>query len=197
MEAGAELVARARLICGEAHVLTTQTVLSTYRSDGIRRDGPPPLAAILPGSGTEVAGVVAACVAAGVRYVVRGAGTSTGGGALPVADGVLIVLSRMRRIIDLTPTELTVEAGVPLAALPSTPGRTWLGPAQRLGTVGGHLAETAGSGNVVALELVRPDGAHLHLGGPSPGYDVAGAFPGSRGRAGIAVAVTLRAVPDP
>lgn len=198
MEAGAELIARARLICGEQHVLTNATVLATYRSDGVRRDGPLPLAAILPGSASEVASVVSACAAAQMPYVVRGAGTSQSGGALPIADGVLIVLTRMRRVISSAGLELTVEAGAPLALLPpASSGRHWVDHTELLGTVGGHLAETAGVGNVIALELVRPDGTQVALSGSFPGYDVAGAFPGSRGLAGIAVAVTLRAVELP
>ena len=197
MEAGAELIARARLICGEQHVLTSPTVLSTYRSDGIRRDGPLPRAAILPGSASEVASVVAACFESQLPYVVRGAGTSQSGGALPRGDGVLIVLTRMRRVIRVAGSELTVEAGAPLAALPPAPYGAWLDPRELLGTVGGHVAECGEVGNVVALELVRPDGAHLQLDGRFPGYDIIGAFPGSRGRAGIAVTVTLRAVPAP
>lgn len=196
MEAGAELVARARLICGEQHVLTNATVLATYRYDGVRRDVPAPIAAILPGSASEVASVVSACCAAGVRYVVRGAGTSTAGGALPAQEGVLIVLTRMRRVISLTGSELTVEAGVPLASLPQEPGRRWIAAGETLGTVGGHIAETPSIGNVVGLDLVRPDGTQLRLYDGFPGYDVAGAFPGSRGRAGIAVGITLRAVPE-
>ena len=195
MEAAAELIARVRLICGEEHVVTNPTVLSTYRSDGMRRGGPLPLAAILPGSASEVANVVSACASSAMPFVVRGAGTSTGGGALPIANGVLIVLSRLRRIIGVTHAELTVEAGVPLSGLPPAATGSWLEAAGQLGTVGGFLAETPGAGNVTALELVRPDGAHVQLSSGSPGYDVAGAFSGSRGRAGIAVSVTLRAVP--
>ncbi|MGH2836473.1 MAG: FAD-binding oxidoreductase, partial [Solirubrobacteraceae bacterium] len=156
MEAGAELIARARLICGEQHVLTNPTVLSTYRSDGIRRDGPLPLAAILPGSAAEVANVVLACAAAGIPFVVRGAGTSQRGGALPIASGVLIVLTRMRRIVGVAGSELTVEAGAPIATLPPSPAGSWLETTERLGTVGGHIAETGGVSNVVAVTLVRP-----------------------------------------
>jgi glycolate oxidase len=197
MEAGAELIARARLICGEQHVLTNATVLSTYRCDGMRRDGPLPLAAILPGSAPEVASVVSACADAQMPYVVRGAGTSQSGNALPIADAVLIVLTRMRRIGAVVGSELTVEGGAPLAGLPRLLGRCWVEDGAVLGTVGGHIAETAGVGNVVALDLVRADGTQLQLSSAFPGYDVAGAFPGSQGRAGIAVAVTLRAVPQP
>lgn len=197
MEAGAELIARARLICGEQHVFTEPAVLSVFRSDGRRRDGPLPRAAILPGSATEVATIVAACAQARLPYVVRGAGTSQSGAALPRADGVMIVLTRMRHVIRVAGPELTVQAGVPLAALPPAPYGSWLDPHEPLGTVGGHLAETAGVGNVVALELVRPQGTLVHLEAGFPGYDITGAFPGSKGRAGIAVTITLRAMPRP
>jgi glycolate oxidase len=196
MEAGAELIARARLICGEPHVLTNPTVLATYRYDGQRREGPLPAAAILPGSATEVADIVSACRGSAVRYVVRGAGTSPSGSALAHAGEVLIVLTRMRRVIRLAGNELTVEAGTPLVSLPPCPFGAWHDTAERLGTVGGHVAETAGIGNIAGLELVRPDGALVRLSPRFPGYDVAGAFSGSKGRAGIAVAVTLRAVPQ-
>lgn len=198
MEARAELIARARLICGEQHVLTHPAVLSTYRSDGRRRHGGPlPLAAILPGSASEVAGIVSACAALGVPYVVRGAGTSTGGGALAGARAVLLVLSRMRRIVRCTRSEITVEAGAPVTALPQPSGATWFAQQPPAGTVGGHVAETPGIANLSALQLVHTDGTLLQLDDRQPGYDVAGAFPGSRGRAGTAVALTLRAVPAP
>ncbi len=67
----------------------------------------------------------------------------------------------------------------------------------RVGTVGGHVAETAGIENVDALELVDPSGRRVRVESGLPGYDIAGAFPGSRGRAGIAVAITLRAALEP
>jgi len=196
MQAGAELVARARLICGEQHVLTHPTVLSTYRSDGLRRNGPLPLAAILPGSAAEVAGAVSACAATGTPFVVRGAGTSHSGGALPTADGVLIVLTRMRRILALEQggDEITVEPGVPPAALARAAPACWFAEPDPIGTVGGHIAETPGIGNVCGLELVQSDGTPVRLDARDPGYGITGAFLGSRGRAGIAVAITLRAV---
>lgn len=192
MEAGAELIARLRLICGERNVLTHPALLSVYRSDGLRRDGPLPAAAVLPGTTVEVANIVSACVGAGAAFVVRGAGTSRRGGALGPTGAVLIVLSRLRRILELTSTRLTVEAGAPLAALPPPASGRWLDTDERLGTVGGFLAETPGGADVAAIELVRPDGSRHQLGATGLGYDLAGAFPGSRGRVGIAVTITLR-----
>jgi glycolate oxidase len=197
MEAGAELVARARLICGEQHVITSPTVLSTYRSDGVRRSGPLPLAAILPGSASEVAGLIGACVATTTSYVVRGAGTSDGGGALPVADAVLIVLSRMRRILAVSSDgeEITAEPGAPPDALARAAGARWFEQPATAGTLGGLLAESPGVANVRALDLVAPDGTFVRLDARHPGYDLTGAFAGSRGRSGVAVAITLRALP--
>lgn len=192
MEAGAELIARARLICGEQHVITHPAVLSAYRSDGLRRDGPLPLAAILPGSATEVASVVSACHAAGIPQNVRGAGTSRDGGALPVAGGVLVVLTRMRRVIAVTGDEVTVEPGAPLSSVISLGAVSWPVDREPLGTIGGHIARTAGIANITALELVRPTGKLARLDWRQPGYDVPGAFPGSRGTVGIAVGLTLR-----
>jgi glycolate oxidase len=198
MEAGAELAARARLICGERHVITEPAELSVYRSDGLRRNGPLPLAAILPGSAAEVAGVVSACAATSIPYVVRGAGTSHSGGALPIAGAVLIVLTRLRRILAHEPQreQVTVEAGVPAASLPQPRATAWFSGADppAVATVGGHVAETAGIANVCALELVQPDGKRVSVDDRTPGYDLTGAFPGSRGHAGIAVTLTLRAV---
>jgi hypothetical protein len=119
IDAATELFARARLICGPEHVVTDPVVLSTYRSDGVKRDGPLPLAVVLPGSASEVAGVVAACADAEISWTVRGAGTSQSGVALASAGQVLIVLARMRRILRGRDAddELTLEPGVPLAAL--------------------------------------------------------------------------------
>src|SRR5579875_866345 len=192
MEAGAELIARARLICGEPHVITHASVLAAYRSDGLRRQSPLPLAAILPGSTTEAANVVAACAATGVPYVVRGAGTSTTGDALPVGDGVLLVLTRMRRILSADRDELTVECGVPVSTLLPLGALSPPDGAALLGTVGGHIAQTSGIANLSAIELIRPSGELVKLDSRQPGYDLCRAFPGSLGRAGIAAAITLR-----
>lgn len=191
MEAGPELIARARLICGEQHVITHPSVLSTYRSDGCKRDGPLPLAAILPASVSEVSGVVAACAAAGVSFRVRGAGTSVSGDALPAAGGVLVVLTRMRRILAVHDHEVTAEAGVPIAALLPLGAVPWPEGTEPLGTIGGYVAQSAGLANISALELVGSDGALARLDWRQPGYDLAGAFPGSRGRGGIAAVITL------
>jgi glycolate oxidase len=194
IDAATELFARARLICGPEHVVTDPVVLSTYRSDGVKRDGPLPLAAVLPGSASEVAGVVAACADAEISWTVRGAGTSQSGAALASAGQVLIVLARMRRILRGRDAddELTLEPGVPLAALSRLSSAPWLAQAGIVGTIGGHVALTPGLGALTALELVDLDGRLVQFDSRQPGYDVVGAFCGSCGRVGIAVSLSLR-----
>ena len=107
------LVAQLTGIVGAKWVYTDEHELRTYESDGLLQYSAIPAAAILPGSAEEVAAVVGACARANVPWVARGAGSGLSGGALPIADGVLIVLSRMKRIleIDLENQRVCVEPG--------------------------------------------------------------------------------------
>src|SRR3954453_32583 len=95
------LVEQLQAVVGAAHVLTDQHQLRTYESDGLLQYAALPRAAVLPGSAEEVQQVVKACSDAGGAIVARGAGGGRGGGALPHEDGVLVVLSRLRRIIEV------------------------------------------------------------------------------------------------
>src|ERR1700684_1380725 len=108
------LASRLQEICGREFVLTHQHELATYRSDGLLHYREVPTAAVLPGSAEQVQQVVRACFEAEVPWVARGSGTGLSGGALPVAEGVLIVLSRLRRIlsIELDDSRVVVEPGV-------------------------------------------------------------------------------------
>src|SRR2546421_4734117 len=100
MASGAELIAQLEGICGSEQVLTHPHALATYRSDGLAHYRQTPLAAVLPGSAGEVQQVVTACFEAQVPWVARGAGTGLSGGALPIAEGILIVLARLRRVLS-------------------------------------------------------------------------------------------------
>src|SRR5437773_1592809 len=103
-----------RRICGPEHVLVHPHALRTYESDGLLHHRVSPAVAVLPGSAEEVRRVVRACHDAGVPWVARGSGTGLSGGALPVSDGVLIVLTRLRRIleVDLDNQRVIAEPGV-------------------------------------------------------------------------------------
>nr|MDQ3343716.1 FAD-binding protein [Actinomycetota bacterium] len=95
-------------------VLSDPAQLATYECDGLTGYRVVPALVVLPTSTSQVAATVLACARRGVPFVARGAGTGLSGGALPHAEGVLIVLSRMRRIldIDVANQRMVVEPGV-------------------------------------------------------------------------------------
>jgi glycolate oxidase len=101
VDGGLRLIDKLRRICGDEHVVTDHHALRTYESDGLLQYAAMPRVAVLPGTGDEVAAVVRACHEAGVAWVARGSGSGLSGGALPIEDGVLVVLSRLRRILEV------------------------------------------------------------------------------------------------
>jgi len=203
-------------ICGEAHVLTHRHELRTYESDGLLQYAALPAAVVLPGTAAEVAEVVRACHRARVPFVARGSGSGLSGGAMPVEEGVLISLSRLRRIleVDLDNQRVTCEPGVTNIAISEAVGPTHFYPpdpsSQIVCSIGGNVAENSGGAHcfkygfttnyVTGLEVVLPDGEVVTLGGKGldvPEYDLVGAFVGSEGTLGIATAITVRVVPSP
>jgi glycolate oxidase len=210
----AELVS----ICGPERVITEHAALRTYESDGLLQYAVVPAAAVLPDTAGEVAAVVAACHRAGVPWVARGSGTGLSGGSLPIEGGVVVVLSRMRRIleVDLANQRVVVEPGVTNAQISAAVGPTHFYPpdpsSQIICSIGGNVAENSGGVHcfkygfttnwVVGCEVVLPDGSTAVLGGAAgeldrPGYDLLGAFVGSEGTLGVATKITLRITPAP
>ena len=142
----------------------------------------------------------------------RGSGTGLSGGALPHADGVLIVTSRMRDILEVAPEDqrAVVEPGVINLHVTraAAPHGYYYAPdpsSQQVCSIGGNVAENSGgahclkygftTNHVLGVELVTPDGEVVELGGrapDAPGYDLLGAFVGSEGTLGIATEVTVR-----
>jgi glycolate oxidase len=210
------LAARLRSVVGARWLLTDEHELRTYESDGLLQYKAVPAFAVLPADGEQVRAVVAACAQAGVPWVARGAGSGLSGGALPVREGVLIVLSRLTRIleVDLDNGRVCVEPGVTNAAVSAAVGPDFFYPpdpsSQVVCTIGGNVAENSGGAHcfkygfttnyVTGLEVVLPDGEVVTLGGAAldaPGYDLIGAFVGSEGTLGVATKVWLRVVPVP
>src|SRR4029450_2705812 len=103
-----------RWVLGADAVVDDPLQLATYECDGLTGYRVLPALVVLPESTEQVAAVVRACAREGVPFVARGAGTGLSGGALPHADGVLIVTARMRRILegDLANRRMTLEPGV-------------------------------------------------------------------------------------
>jgi glycolate oxidase len=213
MRATQDLVERLQAIVGEEHLLTDSDALATYRSDGLLHYRQAPLAAVLPGNGAEVQAVVTACHDAGVPWVARGSGTGLSGGALPVAEGVLIVLARMRRIlaVDLDDGEVVVEPGVTNLGISRAVAPTHFYPpdpsSQIVCSIGGNVAENSGGAHcfkygftanyVTGLDVVLSDGRAVELQRDAPGYDLLGAFVGSEGTLGVVTRIRLRVVPAP
>src|SRR5947209_16684536 len=150
MASESQLVARLQEICGAEHVLTHPDALATYRSDGLVQHRQTPRAAVLPATAEQVQAVVHACYQAETPWVARGAGTGLSGGALPVAEGVLIVLARLRRIlsVELEDSRVVVEPGVTNLAVSRAVAPTHFYPpdpsSQVVCSIGGNIAENSG-----------------------------------------------------
>jgi glycolate oxidase len=193
-------------------VVAEPAQLGTYQCDGLTGARVTPGLVVLPTSTEEVAAVVRACARDGVPFVARGAGTGLSGGALPHADGVLIVLSRMRRIlsVDVPNQRMVVEPGVTNLEISKAVAGDGLYYApdpssQVVCTIGGNVAENSGgahclkygftTNHVLAVEAVMPDGEVVTLGADTldpPGYDLRGVFIGSEGLTGVATKVVVR-----
>ncbi len=212
------LIPRMTEICGPDGVVSDPIQLRTYECDGLTSHRCSPGLVVLPQTAGQVAAVVRECARAGVPFVARGSGTGLSGGALPAADGVLIVTSRMRNIImiDAASRRAIVEPGVTNLAVSKAaePFGLFYAPdpsSQVICSVGGNVAENSGGAHclkhgftvhhVTGLEIVTPQGELTWLGdgtGAAPGYDLVGAFTGSEGTLGIVtkIVVKLTRIPE-
>src|SRR3954462_8839162 len=183
--------------------------LRTYECDGLTGRRVVPSLVALPGSVEEGQAVVRICNESGIPFVARGAGTGLSGGALPVAEGIVVSLARMNRVleIDLDAGEIVVEPGV--ANLDVTNAVAAEGffyapdpSSQQVCTIGGNVAENSGGAHclkygftvnhVLAADFVLPSGELVALSAWDGGPDLLGAFVGSEGTLGIATKLTLR-----
>ncbi|MGA2529784.1 MAG: FAD-linked oxidase C-terminal domain-containing protein [Acidimicrobiales bacterium] len=218
MSISSDLVSQLRLVVGTGSVITDRQQLRTYECDGLAQYKVMPAAVVLPETTAQVAGVVELCTRAGVPIVARGSGTGLSGGALPTSEGVLIVTSKMRSILEVDPSDerAVVEPGV--ANLEITRAAAPFGyyycpdpSSQQICSIGGNVAENSGgahclkygftTNHVTGLEVVTPEGEVVELGGgkvlDAPGYDLLGAFIGSEGTIGIATRVVVRLLRAP
>ena len=170
-----------------------------------------------PRSGDDVAAAVRIAAAHNRPFVARGSGTGLAGGATPVDDPLVIVTTRLNRVLDVDPDERVawVEPGVLNLDLSREVAHLGLHYApdpssQQACTIGGNVATNAGgphclaSGvtatHVLAVDVVLGDGSMARLGGlepDQPGYDLRGCFVGSEGTMGIATRIAVRLTPNP
>lgn len=203
-------------IVGTRNTMFSPGDLRSYGYDASIERALPDLV-LLPNSAEEVAAIVAACSAASVPFVARGAGTGLSGGAIAERGGVVIATSRLNRILEIDARDLiaVVEPGVVNAALSAAVAQHGLrfvpDPSSMAAcTVGGNVAENSGglhclaygvtSQHVLGVEIVTADGDIVWLGGKTRdpyGYDLLGAFLGSEGTCGIATKICVRLTPIP
>jgi glycolate oxidase len=190
---------------------------AAFESDGLTAFRTKPLAVVIPETADEVIAAVRWCHANAVPFVARGSGTSLSGGSLPVADGIVIALNRMNKILELNPTEriAVVQGGVVNQHVSdaAAPHGLYYAPdpsSQSICTIGGNVAFNSGgahclkygmtSNHVIGCRAVLATGEVVTMGSnsvESVGPDHTGLFVGSEGLFGIALEITLRLLPKP
>jgi glycolate oxidase len=198
-------------------VIDDAATMSAYESDGFTAYRQLPLVVVLPQTVGQVAEIMRYCTAHEVKVVPRGAGTSLSGGALPLADAVLLGMARFNRIleIDYDNRIAIVQPGVAnLAITREVEGKGFYyapDPSSQIAcTIGGNVAENAGgvhclkygltTNNVLGVEMVLVDGEVIRLGGRGlepRGLDLLGLVVGSDGLLGVVTEVTVRILPKP
>mgnify|MGYP001256233894 CR=1 FL=1 len=206
-----------RRIVGNERILSAQSDLMVYECDGFVIEKNSPDVVVFPETTDEVAAIVNACVAADVPFLPRGAGTSLAGGCLPVGGGVMIVMTRMKQILEINLRDrfAVVQPGVVNAWLTRDLKETGYHYApdpssQGACTIGGNVATNSGgphtlkygvtTNHVLGVEVVLADGTVAQLGGPTedaPGLDLVGTVVGSEGTLAIVTRVWVRLTRDP
>ena len=211
-------IARAlRAIVPGEGVIDDPDALRPYESDGLTAYRQPPMLVVLPQTTEQLARILAWCHAQGVKVVPRGSGTSLSGGALPLADAVLLGLSRLNRVLEVDYDERIVVAQPGVTNLAITRAVEERGfyyapdPSSQIAcSIGGNVAENSGgvhclkygltTNNVLGVEFVTMAGEVLRIGGRSldpAGLDLLGVIVGSEGLLGVVTEVTLRILPAP
>ncbi|MEU6999256.1 FAD-linked oxidase C-terminal domain-containing protein [Nonomuraea sp. NPDC046570] len=204
-----EIAVRLRRVLEPEAVITDPVRLRTYECDGLTYHRATPGVVVLPETAEQIAEVVKICNEYGVPFVARGSGTGLSGGALPRSDGVLIVTSRMRRVleIDIEGRRAVVEPGVTNLAITEAVRDQgyYYAPdpsSQQICSIGGNVAENSGGAHclkygftvnhVEACEIVTPDGDLVWLDRMDAGYDLLGTFIGSEGTLGVTTKIVVR-----
>ena len=213
----AEIAAALREIVPGEGVIVEEQELKAYESDGLTAYRQVPLIVVLPSTTEEVGRVLAYCHEHEVKVVPRGAGTSLSGGALPLADGILLGLGKFNRILEVDfdnrcavvqpgVTNLGITKAVEHAGFYYAPD-----PSSQIAcTIGGNVAENSGgvhclkygltTNNLLGLKMVMIDGTVVEIGGKhldSEGYDLLGLMTGSEGLLGVVTEVTVRILRKP
>jgi glycolate oxidase len=204
-------------ILGKNNVVRTREDLVAYECDGLTSYKQQPALVVLPRSTQEVSQVLKVCDRYSIPFVARGAGTGLSGGALPIANCVLIVTALMKQIleVDLENQRVIVQPGVInnwVTQAVSGAGFYYAPDpsSQIICSIGGNIAENSGgvhclkygvtTNHVLGLKVVLPNGEIIDVGGKipeMPSYDLTGLFVGSEGTLGITTEITLKILKTP
>ncbi len=213
----AEIIEALRQIVPGEGVIVTEAERRAYESDGLTAYHQLPMVVVLPSRVDQVAAVLRYCKEMGVKVVPRGAGTSLSGGALPLADGVLLGMAKFNRILEIDYDNRCVVTQPGVTNLGLTQAVEHAGfyyapdPSSQIAcTIGGNVAENSGgvhclkygltTNNILGIEIVTIDGEVIRLGGKhfdAEGYDLLGVMTGSEGLLGVVTEVTVRILPKP
>jgi glycolate oxidase len=216
LERRREIVAALKRIAPDG-VIDDAASMAAYETDGLTAYRQLPMVVVLPETTGQVSEILKYCSAHKVKIVPRGAGTSLSGGALPLADGVLLGMARFNRVLEVDYANrcAVVQPGVTnLAITREVEGRGFYyapDPSSQIAcSIGGNVAENSGgvhclkygltTNNVLGVEMVLPDGDVIRLGGKQldpRGLDLLGVVVGSEGLLGVVTEVTVRILPKP
>ncbi len=217
------LARRSEILAGLRHILPARAVigealsLRPYETDGLSAYRQVPLAVVLPETEADVVAIAKFCAAEGIRMIPRGAGTSLAGGALPMADAIVVGMMRMNAILEINYADryAVVQPGVTnigITQAVSDDGYFYApDPSSQLACmIGGNVAMNSGgahclkygvtANNLLGLRLVTVEGEVLEIGGKymdAAGYDWLGLITGSEGQLGILTEVTVRILHSP
>lgn len=210
------IAALSAIVPGEG-VVVDENEMRAFESDGLTAYKALPFIVVLPETVEQVASVLEYCHSQGIKVVPRGSGTSLSGGALPLEDAVLLVMSKFNSVLEIDyPNRCAVVQ----------PGVTNLGithsvedegfyyapdPSSQIAcSIGGNVAENSGgvhclkygltANNILGIEFVTMEGEVMRIGGKhldAEGYDLLGIITGSEGLLGVVTEVTVRILQKP
>ncbi|MDR5746128.1 glycolate oxidase subunit GlcD [Caballeronia sp. LZ029] len=213
----AAIVRDLQALLPDLQLLHAKEDLRPFECDGLSAYRITPMLVALPGTIDEVQTLLKYANAHGVPVVARGAGTGLSGGALPLEKGILLVMSRFNRIleVDAQACIARVQPGVRNLAISqaAAPHGLYYAPdpsSQIACSIGGNVAENAGGvhclkygltvHNILRVEIVTIDGERLTLGSEAldaPGFDLLALITGSEGMLGVVVEVTVKLLTKP
>ena len=200
-----------------ASVITETRALGPFETDGLTAIRQKPWVVVLPETVEQVRTVLRICREHQVPVVTRGAGTGLSGGARPLADGVLLTLTKMNRVLEVDTDTCTARVQPGITNLKVTEAVAHHGlyyapdPSSQLAcSIGGNVAENSGGvhclkygltvHNVLGITVQTIEGDELVLGGKTldaPGYDLLAAMIGSEGMLGVVTEVVVKLLPEP